>query len=1230
MAEDPKKVEATTKAAQDLKNAALETTKAFQEQLRVMQQMQQIMQQMAGNMQQLGQQESPAMSAEKWEETAKAVEKTNNAMKGAAGTTQKLSNLMNSKLVKGLIIGGSAVTGLYQGFKNIVAIGKGLFGVFSGLASGAFSVGKAILSIPFKMMDGLVNMAKQGGGGTELATAYENIRKEFGSLKSESSATIIGVAKSMGSLQGVGVSAGAIFGNLAERLEAVTKLATGMGASFQVFQGEIAKNGEAIMRYQKGLGLTDEQMGSLASNALRMGKDIAEVQNEMTKQALGMSKAFGVNAKVISKDMGKAMQDLAHFGHLSTKELAVAATFANKLGVSVDKLTGIMDATSTFDQAAEGMSKLNEQFGTNIDATEIMMEQNPAKKVEMLRKEFMKTGKDLANLSYQERMLIKQNSGLSDEMLNAAFSAKNAKVGMSDMEKAADKNEKAVMSQTKALRALSDSMERLVKPGEAGPGGFFDHFFDGMKRGLMSSPEFMKLMQNIRLSLREATLQGVKLGRMFVDLFPGVKDVFGGLAEIFRPDRFREFFGGIVKAFDVFKEGGSGKIEDFMKRIQDNFFSFFDKSSPAGARVLDGFHKFSNAVLVILGQMSKWVIDKMAGLIEDVIKFIEKPPKMKGISTDGLGNAIATPFEGALDSLVNRLGPAMKKLFYLLIDKFTEAASDAPWQVKLALAWKAFGPALTNTFGGMLGNWAKDKGMDLLKQNVIGPLTENLAKDVSLSVGRQAAQAAAQTATTAAQSAATAAAGAVETATAGAASAGAGSAAAGGAAAAGVVAAGVAAAAAAGIYAGNKIVDALGESAKKERQQVESFYENQYDELAKITDPAKQIEEIKKAHAAAVDKVKEESSAGVLTQLFRKAYGEGDAVQQAAQIAADNAERLLKNAEKRQETLARESIQGTTEWIAKQEREKTAAAAAAQEKALKDLGPVTLENATERFKKIDELAKQVMGKDFDVQAKLDMVRKKLENVNWSIVTPEKEAELNKTVITLDSVRKVVTNIADIGGIVSVAADKLTDASKTFDPKSDAYKALSSDGNIANAIKKAGTTFSTINMNEVKTGGINAGEAVTTFNKLVELSEASTKFATSAGKVSEDVLTASLTKTVNTVKNMVTAANDLEKALSGVGTDIKIRTKLGEIAGKYGLGSAESFTIKKQDVVLNVSFQVTMDAGKVEKAIITNKDSIIRDRINFALGAGTGKDSTVPQSIHSNGLGVDTKAAPGVQ
>lgn len=698
---DPKAAEDLAKSVQAIKASTQEATKAFEDQLRIITQMRDVMNQMAGNMGEMNQTgQAGLLSPDGWEQVSKQLKNTTQGSSKAATAMEKLGKIMKSPVTTAALALSGAFVGLGQGFKNLFAMGKGIFGLFGSVASGAMEVAKSIVAIPFKMLDGLFNMAQRGGDNS-YAQALEEVRDQFGSLKSESSKTVLDVAHNMDKFNNTGVSAWQIFGNMAERIKAVNELAKGMGATFQVFQGEIEKNGAAIMRYQRGLGITDEQMQSIASNAMRMGKGIEEVQNDMTKQALGMSKAFGVNAKVISRDMAKAMQDLSHFGHLSTKEMAVAATFANKLGVSVDKLTGIMDATATFDQAAEGMSKLNEQFGTNIDATKMMMAQTPQEKVEMLRKEFARTGKDMSKLTMQERMLIKQSSGMSDELLNAAFSAKNAGVSLDKMNKQGDKNESKTLSQADAMKELADSIKRLTPSGSSS-GGFLDHIIQGFSRGIQVSPVFMKLMRNINVVLREATMFGVKLGRMFVDLFPGVKDVFGGLGDIFNPNRFRKMFGEVMKTFDVFKAGGTGKMEDFMKRIKEVFLNFFNSEEGAGKKVLDGFSKFGQAAATVFGKMSEWIMDKLAGIIVDITEWIRKP-KMPNINAAGVVDGIKKPFDGALKTLSEKLWPAIQGFGEALFDKIKDGVLHSK-AGKMAIAGAltvVLLPAITGLIGGL-------------------------------------------------------------------------------------------------------------------------------------------------------------------------------------------------------------------------------------------------------------------------------------------------------------------------------------------------------------------------------------------------------------------------------------------------------------------------------------------------------------------------------------------------
>jgi hypothetical protein len=85
-----------------------------------------------------------------------------------------------------------------------------------------------------------------------------------------------------------------------------------------------------------------------------------------------------------------------------------------------------------------------------------------------------------------------------------------------------------------------------------------------------------------------------------------------------------------------------------------------------------------------------------------------------------------------------------------------------------------------------------------------------------------------------------------------------------------------------------------------------------------------------------------------------------------------------------------------------------------------------------------------------------------------------------------------------------------------------------------------------------------------------------------------------------VSDMVKQANDLDKALSdGNVNKIDIKAKLERVAKAVGLGGKASYTVNpSKEIALTVNLTVVMEAGEVEKMILTGK-SVIRDRLNGA-------------------------------
>ena len=70
----------------------------------------------------------------------------------------------------GLGAATGALSGLKQGFTNVLAIGKGFFNFASGVVDSLFNIAAAIISIPFKMFDGLIKMAE--GGQVVILTPF--------------------------------------------------------------------------------------------------------------------------------------------------------------------------------------------------------------------------------------------------------------------------------------------------------------------------------------------------------------------------------------------------------------------------------------------------------------------------------------------------------------------------------------------------------------------------------------------------------------------------------------------------------------------------------------------------------------------------------------------------------------------------------------------------------------------------------------------------------------------------------------------------------------------------------------------------------------------------------------------------------------------------------------------------------------------------------------------------
>lgn len=659
------------------------------------------------------------------------------AIKNEMGLGKGMDDL--GKKVKKFAVAASAIDGFVQGLRFTYNMMHSITSLGSGLVGTLGHIGAAIISIPFKMLSGLIHMADSGGGSNELQQALEDIRKEFGSLRETSGRAVVDMARSMkGDLAGTGLAVTRVFGNLAERLKTMQEYAHNLGPLFAVLSGQFMKNAEAIGAYYKGLGLTEEAQKAVATRSYALGTALTEELRQIANYSLQLSKAFNGaagSAKEISRDMGTLMSDFKHFGGISTKEIGQAVVYFRRLGVEVSKVLGVIDQYDNFESAAQGAAHLSQAFNLNVDALEMMKAQNPAQRVEMLRKAFFQAGRSVENMTRQERALLAQQSGLDDSALDLVFSMKNQGMSYDQVTKKADAAKKKQLSQAEAMTKLADSIERLVRSGSSGSGGFLDRFIQGFTVGIQRSSEFRTIMRNLRIDLRTAYVEGIKVGRAFVDMFPGVKDVFKGIADLFEPRRFRAMFDRVKNTFkDFFKNMTTDPqtaLPRLLDRLKDDFFSWFEPNNQNGHRILDGFKKFFVAMSNIAGGLLKVAIENLTKGIRFITDLVSGRASLTvpgGSGALGFMGQLIQPILGAVKTAGPALWGALKDMFGALWKK------AEPWISRnwLKVVGVLFAPSmagivgrtiattLATAFAGGLFSWLKGGGVTKAFSSVQG------------------------------------------------------------------------------------------------------------------------------------------------------------------------------------------------------------------------------------------------------------------------------------------------------------------------------------------------------------------------------------------------------------------------------------------------------------------------------------------------------------------------------
>jgi hypothetical protein len=519
----------------------------------------------------------------------------------AAAETGKKMEKAKKPLITGKKVFGAFADAMSAGLSTMTNVGSAILNIAGAIGE----LGITILSTPFKIFDAFIETAQTLPRNTAIADALEEIRDIFGDIATGPGKAVASqlstISKSARDLAGTGLSVTRVFGfgaeGIAGALKAVNELAQGTGESFTRLKGVFQESGLQLTMMQKGLGVTAENMGQLMNIAELRGKDVGRAIEEFSKITLQTAEEFGMGVKTMAKGMAELNIDVSTFGHLGPKAFAPMVVYAKKLGIEVKQLAGTMKKFSGFSDTAKAASELAQGFGMNIDTMKLMAAQNPAKKIDMLRKSFFNAGNDISKMSYQQRQYLEQTTGLEGTALEAAFSLEKQGLSYENIEKQAKKAGKQQITQKKVMQDLGKQIKKLNHLMNVEKyAGFFDAFIKGFGVGLMKAGGMRGALKDIQKALLKVHKAGREVAYMFVKYFPGVKTMLSAISELFDPAKIKNFTDGIKGAFEKLFKSENG-WSTFFTNIEK---VFEEQAGPGGSiltKLKTGFKKFAGFIM---------------------------------------------------------------------------------------------------------------------------------------------------------------------------------------------------------------------------------------------------------------------------------------------------------------------------------------------------------------------------------------------------------------------------------------------------------------------------------------------------------------------------------------------------------------------------------------------------------------------------------------------------------
>jgi hypothetical protein len=561
----------------------------------------------------------------------------------AQKATEKMKKLFSLSGLWGVFKKGVAIATLALG--SIVAIAKQVGQAIVKHVIGGFrlaaSVVKGSAGLIVSFFKKIWETITMGGG--EIRAAVAEMAQAFGMFNREAGAAMNFLQANRRDWYQMGLSVGEA-AKYVEALNLAYGHLIGFGNQAKKFYIENIKMSRAL--------------GLEAEAAAKLSKSLGESNKTLKTFAFSLVGTFGPGGPLqsmgviipqVARDVSESVEQFAFMSEQGKETFVAGAVWVRQYGFAIKDLTGIMDKFDTLSTAAENVSKLNQMFGVTINAMDMLVETDPAARLEKIQKQLLGAGKSWETMDYFQKKSLASMMGITGEQAQLVFSGKQMGKSRQDIARAMESEDKkqedskkrqsevmgAILTQLKASRGIMGSILPIFYRLWVAFGKMFKTFLWGLRRGalnfvegwakgirkLAEDPTWKKMSKDWSLRWQDTMKNfGIEWGKMWeqVDMKQFGQDFYGTIDEAVKA--IKQILADLFPDWAASSKKGAGAINDIIHGIAMRLQGIIKWVGKNGANIIKDIGKVAKGVWHIVEKVFNFFDKSNWGAAADIMK----------------------------------------------------------------------------------------------------------------------------------------------------------------------------------------------------------------------------------------------------------------------------------------------------------------------------------------------------------------------------------------------------------------------------------------------------------------------------------------------------------------------------------------------------------------------------------------------------------------------------------